>query len=87
MQATSTPIGLLLVGIVRFSTEVAMECMHSSGLAHTTTVLTEIGALAPVSMLRQAPPKSQDINMSYRNRKRLEIPFVEVKKVAKHRSR
>ena len=64
VEETSIAIGLLLVGIVRFSTEVAMACMHSSGLAHTTTALTEIGALAPASMLRQPLPKSQDINTS-----------------------
>ena len=78
MEETSIAIGLLLVGIVRFSTEVAMACMHSSGLARTTTVLTGIGALAPVSMLRQAPPKSQDINMRCRNIRRDTKPFVEV---------
>ena len=87
MEATSIPIGLLLVDIVRFSTEVAMACMHSSGLAHTTTALTEIGALAPASMLRQALPKSRDINTSWHNIKRDTTPFVEVYEVAKRRSR
>ena len=42
VDATSIPIGLLLVGAVRFSTEVAMACMHSSGLAHTTTALLKL---------------------------------------------